>query len=121
MIKKSQKLPLIFLSFCIFFSEGCMKSKTFWIEVEDDTNEIGETSDDYFSSGFNSELVLFLLKSFLRLIIKRLAKKYSFFSLDNVIIPPNWKLRRQRLEERCKRQSKLNIARYCDRWKNIHW
>ena len=28
-----------------------MKSKNFWIEVNDDIDEIGESSDDYFSSG----------------------------------------------------------------------
>ena len=47
----SLKLFFLFSSAFIFFSDGCMKSKNFWIEVNDDIDEIGESSDDYFSSG----------------------------------------------------------------------
>ena len=52
-IMNSPKLFFLFLSAFIFFSDGCMKSKNFWIEVNDDIDEIGESSDDYFSSGLD--------------------------------------------------------------------
>ena len=53
-IMNSQKLFFfLFFSAFVFFSDGCMKSKKFWIEVNDDIDEIGESSEDYFSPGLD--------------------------------------------------------------------
>ena len=49
----SPKLIFLLVSTFIFFSDACMKSKNFWIEVNDDIDEIAESSDDYFSSGLD--------------------------------------------------------------------
>ena len=41
---------IVFSAFVVL-TEGCLKSKTFWIEVDEEAEDIGESSDDYFSTG----------------------------------------------------------------------
>jgi len=86
------------------FTQGCIKSNRFLVddlyEYYNDV-DVDENVYDYFSS---------IDESFIPVVMQ--SESY---------IPPKWKIRREKLEKRCKTSSqRLNIKKYCHRWRNIH-